>query len=142
MISDVAQLLLFLIEKLAFFKKKSMVVQGSFRKKRKRKHCMQNLTKEWKQPPVVILQQVVFYNTFILCLQLRIIKRSNQGVQFMNIPSHIFFNDMARFFRAAISKKSSLWLLPFYMAVTTYCYYEKVRRTMRTAIVSYLLKVS
>ena len=26
------------------------------------------------------------------------------------------------------------------MAVATYCYYEKVRRTMRTAIVSYLLK--
>ena len=27
-----------------------------------------------------------------------------------------------------------------YMAVVSYCYYEKVRRTMRTAIVSYLLK--
>ena len=26
------------------------------------------------------------------------------------------------------------------MAVASYCYYEKVRRTMRTAIVSYLLK--
>ena len=26
------------------------------------------------------------------------------------------------------------------MAVATYCYYEKVRRTMRIAIVSYLLK--
>ena len=26
------------------------------------------------------------------------------------------------------------------MAVATYCYYEKVRRTMRTGIVSYLLK--
>ena len=25
------------------------------------------------------------------------------------------------------------------MSVVTYCYYEKVRRTMRTAIVSYLL---
>ena len=37
-------------------------------------------------------------------------------------------------------KKNSLWLLPFYIAVATYCYYEKVCRTMRTAIVSYLLK--
>ena len=37
-------------------------------------------------------------------------------------------------------KKNSLWLLLFYMAVATYCYYEKVRRTMRTAVVSYLLK--
>ena len=26
------------------------------------------------------------------------------------------------------------------MAVASYCYYEKVRRTMRTVIVSYLLK--
>ena len=60
----------------------------------------------------------------------------------MNIPSHIFFNDMNHCYRAAISKKSSSWLLPFYMAVATYCYYEKVRRTMRTATVSYLLKVS
>ena len=37
-------------------------------------------------------------------------------------------------------KKNSLWLLPFYKAVATYFYYEKVRRTMRNAIVSYLLK--
>ena len=36
--------------------------------------------------------------------------------------------------------KEKLWLLPFFMAVATYCYYEKVRRTMRTTIVSYLLK--
>ena len=36
-------------------------------------------------------------------------------------------------------KKNSLWLLPFYMAVATYFYYGKVRRMMRTAIVSYLL---
>ena len=27
---------------------------------RKRKPWMQNLTKEWKQPPVVILQQLIF----------------------------------------------------------------------------------
>ena len=32
----------------------------------KRRLCMQNLTKERKQPPVVILQQVVFYNVFVL----------------------------------------------------------------------------
>ena len=37
-------------------------------------------------------------------------------------------------------KKYSLWLHLFYMAVATYFYYEKVRRTMRAAIVSYLLK--
>ena len=41
---------------------------------------------------------------------------------------------------AAILKKNYLWLLPFYMA--TYCYYEMVHRTMHTAIVSYLFKLS
>ena len=39
-------------------------------------------------------------------------------------------------------KKNSLWLLSFYMDVCLYCYYEKVRRTMRTAVVSYLLKIT
>ena len=36
--------------------------------------------------------------------------------------------------------KKVLWLLTFYMVVATYFYYEKVRRTMRTAIVSNLFK--
>ena len=58
--------------------KKNMEVQGWFLKKRKL--CMQNLTKEWKQLSVVILQQANFYNIFILCLWLRIIRRSNQSV--------------------------------------------------------------
>ena len=39
-------------------------------------------------------------------------------------------------------KKKSLWLLPLNMVVTTYFYYEKVRTTMRTAIVLNLLKVN
>ena len=58
----------------------------------------------------------------------------------MNFPSQIFFNDINHGYRAAIFKKNSLWLLPFYMVVATYFYYEKVRKTMRTAIVSNLLK--
>ena len=58
----------------------------------------------------------------------------------MNFPSHTFFNDINHGYRAAILKKSSLWLFPFYMAVATYCYYKKVRRTISTATVSYLLK--
>ena len=58
----------------------------------------------------------------------------------MNFPSKIFFNDINHDYRAAILKKNSLWLLPFYMAVATYCYYEKVHRTMRNAIVLHLLK--
>ena len=58
----------------------------------------------------------------------------------MNFPSQVFFNDINHGYRAVILKKSSLWLLPSYMDVATYCYYEKVRRTMRTTIVYYLLK--
>ena len=40
----------------------------------------------------------------------------------------------------AIWKKNSFWLILFYMA--TYLYYEKAHRTMYTATVSYLLKIS
>ena len=57
----------------------------------------------------------------------------------MNFSSQIFFNDINHGYRAAILKKNSLWLLPFYMVVATYFCYEKVRRTMRTAIISNLL---
>ena len=79
---------------------------------------------------------VNFYNISIRCLRLRIVGRSDQSVSLINFPSHIFFNDINHGYRAAVLKKSSLWLLPSY----THCCYEKVRRTMRTAIVSYLLK--
>ena len=58
----------------------------------------------------------------------------------MNSPSQIFFNDINHGYRAAILKKNSLWLLPPYVAEAAYCCYEKVRRAMRTAIASYLLK--
>ena len=37
-------------------------------------------------------------------------------------------------------KKKNIWLLPLFLAVPTYCYYEEVRRMMRTAIVLYLLE--
>ena len=77
---------------------------------------------------------------FILCLWLRIIGTSNQDVLFMNFPSKIFFSDINHCYRAASLKKKFLWLLPFRMVVATYFYHEKVRRTMRTAIVSNLLK--
>ena len=58
----------------------------------------------------------------------------------MNFPPQIFVNDINHGYRASILKKSSLWLIPFYMTVATYCYYKKVRRTKRTAIASYLRK--
>ena len=49
------------------------------------------------------------------------------------------FNDINHGYRAAILKKNSLWLLPFYMVMATYFYYENMRRTMRTGIASNLL---
>ena len=58
----------------------------------------------------------------------------------MNFPSQIFFNDINHGYRTAMLKKNPLWLLPLFMTVATSCYYEKVCRTMRTAIVSYLHK--
>ena len=105
--------------------KGNMGVRGQFLKKRKL--CLQNLTKEWKQPPVVILQQANFCKRFILCLQIRIIGRSDQGVQLMNFPSQIFFNNIGC--KAALLKKSSQWLLSICMDVASYYYYEKRRRT-------------
>ena len=58
----------------------------------------------------------------------------------MNFSLQIFFNDINHGYRAGILKKNSLWLLPLYIAMATYFYYEKVRRTTCTAIVSNLLK--
>ena len=83
------------------------------------KFCMQNLTKEWKQSPVVILHQANFYSIFILCFWLRIIRRSDQSVWFMNFSSQIFYNDINHAYRATMFKKKFcgcfrliwLWLL-------------------------------
>ena len=54
--------------------------------------------------------------------------------------TQIFFNDIDHGYRAAILKENFLRLLLFYMVMATYFYYEVVRKTMRTAIVSNLLK--
>ena len=54
----------------------------------------------------------------------------------------LFFNNNNHGYRAAISKKNSLWLLPICMVVATSFSYEKVRWRMRTAIVSNLLNPS
>ena len=102
--------------------------------------CMQRLKEVLKQSAVVILQQPIFYSIFILCLWLSVIRRSDQGAQFMKFPSQIFFNDINHSYRGAILKKISLRLLPFYVAAATYCYYENVHRTILSAIVSSLLK--
>ena len=48
------------------------------------------------------------------------------------------FSNINHGYRAVILNENPLWLLPFYMVVATYFYYEKVRRMMRTVIVSNL----
>ena len=58
----------------------------------------------------------------------------------MNFLANIFFNNTNHGYSAAILKKSSLWVLPPYIVVATYCYYKKECRTMHSAIVLYLLK--
>ena len=58
----------------------------------------------------------------------------------MNFPSQIFFSDVNHCYRAAILKKSFLWVFPPYMVAATYCYYEKTCRKMHTAIVLHLLR--
>ena len=58
----------------------------------------------------------------------------------MKFASKVFFNDINHGYSAAILEKSSLWVLPSYMVVATYCYYKKEHRMMHTAIVLYLLK--
>ena len=55
--------------------KKNFGLRGYFL--RKWKLYMQILTKEQKQPPVVIVQRSIFHNLFIWCLWLRIIRRSD-----------------------------------------------------------------
>ena len=115
-----------------------MGVRGQFLKKRNL--CFQTLIIEQKQPLVIIPQHTNCCNLFILCLWLRIIRRSYQGVQSMNFSSQIFFNDINHGYKAALLKKNYLWLLSFYMDVSSYCYYENARRTLNIAIISYLLK--
>ena len=59
-----------------------------------------------------------------------LVAKNHQKIElrFINFPQQIFFNEINHGYRAT-----------FYMAVATYCYYEKVRKMMRTAIASYLL---
>ena len=104
---------------------------------KKRKLCLQNVTKEQKQPPVVMLQQANFCNIFILCLQIRIIRQSDQRVQLMNCPSQIFIKDIG--YKAALLKKNSQWLHSIYMDVASYCYYEKGSRTNGRSLSIFIL---
>ena len=67
-----------------------------------------------------------------------LVAKNNQRIQSRCLIHECSFTDIFNViihgYRAAILKKNSLQLLPFYMTVATYCYYEKVHRTMCTAI--------
>ena len=107
---------------------------------KKRKLCLQNLTKEWKQPPVVILQQA----NFLQYVYSMLVDKNHQKIR-SRCLAHEFsftdiFNDINHGYKAALLKKNSLWLLSLYMDMASHCYYEKRCRTVSTAIVSYLLK--
>ena len=68
--------------------------------------CKQNLVKERKQPPVVTPKQADFYNIFILCLWLRIIRTPDQGVYLVHEFSFTdILYDMNHGYRAAMLKK-------------------------------------
>ena len=54
----------------------------------------------------------------------------------MNFPSQIFFNNINHGYRAAIFLKKNFVAASILHVVAIYFYYERVRRTMRTAIVS------
>ena len=75
-----------------------------------------------------------------------LVAKNYQEIRFRCLVHKFSFTDVfKRYYRsygAAILKENPLWLLPFYMAMATSCYYENVRRMMRTAIVSYLFKLS
>ena len=79
---------------------KNMGVRGQFLKKN---GSFVNVTKEWKQQPTaIILRQANFCNIFILCLWIRIIRRSDECVQLMAFPSQILFNDINHGYKAAL----------------------------------------
>ena len=73
-----------------------------------------------------------------------LVAKNQQKIQSRCLVYEFFFtdifNDIDDGYRVAILQKNFVWLLMLYMAVATYCYYEKVLKTMRSAIVSYLLK--
>ena len=60
----------------------------------------------------------------------------------MNFPSQIFFNNINHGYRAAIFLKKKIVAASILHVVAIYFYYERVRRTMRTAMVSNLLNHS
>ena len=76
-----------------------------------------------REEVAVILQQAIYYTVFTLCF----VANNHQRIQSRCLIEEFFFiyiiNYIIHGYRADILKKNSLWLLPFYMTVATFCYY-------------------
>ena len=83
---------------------------------------MQDVTKEWKHPPVVILQQAIFYNKLHEFSFKYIKKRYQSWLESNSVEE--------KFFVVAFVLYGCDYLL----------LYEKICLAMRIAVVSYLLK--
>ena len=72
-----------------------------------------------------------------------LLAKNHQKIQSKCLVHEFFFTDIFidtnHGYKAALLKKNTFWLLPFYVAVA-YCCCEKVRRTMRIAVASCFLK--
>ena len=99
---------------------------------KKWKLCMLNLTKERKQPPVVILQQVIFYDISILCLWLRIIRNPIKV-----FSSWIFLNHVLQ---SSYIEEKFIVAAPVLYGCGYWFLLWKGSQNVRTAIVSYLFK--
>ena len=80
---------------------------------------------------------------FLQFIYSMLLAKNHQKIQSKCLVHEFFFTDIFidtnHGYRAALLKKKTFWLLPFYVAVA-YCCCEKVRRTMRIAVVSCFLK--
>ena len=73
----------------------------------KRNLCLQNLTKEWKQPPVT--------GEFLQYIYSMVVDKNHQKIR-SRCLAHEFsftdiFNDINHGYKGALLKKNSLWLL-------------------------------
>ena len=117
----------------------TLTVRGPFHREGKNKFCMLNLTKRAEAPT----SRYSATGNFLPYIYYVLVAKNPQKIQsrcFFKEIFHRYFLTILKYvnpsYMAAILKKNSLWLLPFYIAVATYCYFEKVHRKVRTVIVS------
>ena len=103
---------------------------------------MQNLTKEWKQPPVVILNRRIFAIYLFYACKIRIIRRSDKVFSSWIFLRRYFLTtkqSLQSRLQSSFIKGKLLWLLAIYMGVASYCYYEKGRWTNAPSLSIFIL---